>query len=75
MKTCFDLKDDRSLDSRESIRKMQDRLLAEHIRYCRANSPFYRKALAAGKSVPWRFDLSAQEKAVSRLEKELEKCK
>lgn len=35
----------------------------------------YRKALAAGKSVPYRFDCSAQEKAVSRLEKELEKSK
>ena len=35
----------------------------------------YRKALTAGKSVPWRFDCSAQEEAVLRLEKELEKSK
>ena len=36
---------------------------------------FYRKALAAGKSVPWRYDFSGPAKAVERLEKELEKSK
>ena len=35
----------------------------------------YRKALSAGKSVPWRYDFSGPEKAVTRLEKELEKNK
>lgn len=36
---------------------------------------FYRKSLAAGKSVPWRYDFSGPAKAVERLEKELEKSK
>lgn len=47
MKTCFELKDDRSLESADTVRAMQDLLLAEQIRYCRKNSPFYRKKLAA----------------------------
>ena len=47
MKTYFDLNEDHSLASREEVRALQNRLLAEHIRYCRANSPFYRKKLAA----------------------------
>ena len=57
MKTCFELKDDRSLDSREAIRKMQDRLLAGQIRYCRANSPFYRRLLAAFPDRDYDYDL------------------
>lgn len=47
MKTRFELVDDISFLSPEEIRKEQNRLLAEHIRYCRTNSPFYRKRFAA----------------------------
>ena len=47
MKKHFELSDDRSFSSREEVRRLQDRLLAEQIRYCRNNSPFYREKLAA----------------------------
>ena len=57
MKTFFDLKDDRSLSSRDEVRALQNRLLAEHIRYCRANSPFYRRKLAAFPDRDYDFDL------------------
>ena len=46
MKNSFDLCDDVSGLPRSEIRKLQDKLLAEQIRYCRANSPFYRRSLA-----------------------------
>ncbi|MBE6406978.1 MAG: phenylacetate--CoA ligase [Lentisphaerae bacterium] len=46
MKTKFELKDDISFLPAAEIRKEQDCLLAEHIRYCRENSPFYRKRFA-----------------------------
>lgn len=45
MKTRFELEDDISRLPGEEIRRIQDRLLAEHVRYCRARSPFYRRLL------------------------------
>lgn len=57
MKTCFELKDDRSLDSRDAIRTMQNRLLAEQIRYCRTHSPFYKRLLAACPDRDFDYDL------------------
>ena len=56
MKTKFELKDDIGFASREEIRKLQDRLLAEQIRYCRAHSPFYRERLAALPDRDFDFD-------------------
>ena len=56
MKTKFELKDDIGFASREEIRKLQDRLLAEQIRYCRAYSPFYRERLAALPDRDFDFD-------------------
>ena len=47
MKNSFDLCDDVSGLPRSEIGKLQNKLLAEQIRYCRANSPFYRRHLAA----------------------------
>ncbi|MBP5531028.1 MAG: AMP-binding protein [Lentisphaeria bacterium] len=47
MKDSFNLCDDVSGLPRSEIGKLQDKLLAEQIRYCRANSPFYRRHLAA----------------------------
>lgn len=47
MKKQFDLCDDVSALPGSEIGKLQDRLLAEQIRYCRARSPFYRRAFAA----------------------------
>ena len=47
MKKSFELCDDFSGAPRAEIVKMQNALLAEQIRYCRANSPFYRRHLAA----------------------------
>ena len=46
MKHRFDLCDDISARPKSEIRTVQNRLLAEQIRYCRAASPFYRKRLA-----------------------------
>lgn len=43
----FELKNSIDLLPRTEIAAIQDRLLAEHIRYCRMNSPFYRRTLAA----------------------------
>ena len=57
MKVKFDLKDDFSLHSKAEIRLMQDRLLAEHIRYCRSHSPFYRRKFAAFPDRDYNFDL------------------
>ena len=56
MKNRFDLSDDVSAAPRSEIRKLQDHLLAEHIRYCRANSPFYRRSLAAFPERDYDFD-------------------
>ena len=56
MKKRFELSDDLSLSSRGDIRKLQDKLLAEHIRYCRANSPYYRDKLAACPEQDYDFD-------------------
>jgi len=56
MKKRFELSDDRSLSSREEVRRLQDRLLAEQIRYCRNNSPFYREKLAAFPDRDYDFD-------------------
>ena len=64
MKTRFDLKDDISLHSKAEITALQNRLLAEHIRYCRANSPFYRRTLAAFPDRDYDFD-SLQELPVT----------
>ena len=57
MKTQFDLKDDISLHPRAEIMALQNRLLAEQIRYCRTHSPFYRKKLAAFPDRDYNFDL------------------
>ena len=57
MKVKFDLKDDFSLHSVAEIRLMQDRLLAEHIHYCRSHSPFYRRKFAAFPDRDYNFDL------------------
>ena len=46
MKTEFELKDDISFLPEAELRAAQDKLLSEQIRYCRENSPFYRKKLA-----------------------------
>ena len=56
MKNHFDLNDDVSGASRSEIGKLQDRLLAEHIRHCRANSPFYRRTLAAFPDRDYDYD-------------------
>ena len=56
MKKRFELADDLSFSPRGEIRRMQDKLLAEHIRYCRANSPFYRGKLAACPEKDYDFD-------------------
>ena len=56
MKTRFDLCDDASASSRTEVRKLQDRLLAEHLRYCRANSPFYRRRFAGLPERDYDFD-------------------
>ena len=56
MKKRFDLCDDASGKPAAEIRKLQDALLAEQIRYCRANSPFYRRLLAAFPERDYDFD-------------------
>ncbi len=57
MKTRFELKDDISLCSKREILDVQNRLLAEQIRYCRQNSPFYRRALAGFPDRDYNYDL------------------
>ena len=57
MKRHFELNDDISMYTRQEIRRIQDRLLAEHIDYCRANSPFYRRHLSAFTSRACDFDM------------------
>ena len=47
MKKTFNLSDDCSFSPRSEIRTLQDRLLTEHLRYCRNSSPFYRKLFSA----------------------------
>ena len=42
----FDLSHEWSFDSPKIIHDLQEKLLNEHIQYCRANSPFYRAKLA-----------------------------
>ena len=56
MKSHFELEDDISQLSGREIRQIQDRLLAEHIRYCRAHSPYYRRLLAKFPDREWNFD-------------------
>ena len=56
MKETFDLSDDRSFSSREEVRRLQDRLLAEHLRYCRSCSPFYREHFASFPDRDYDFD-------------------
>ena len=56
MKKTFNLSDDRSFSSRDEVRRLQDRLLAEHLRYCRSNSPFYRKLFSAFPDRDYDFD-------------------
>ena len=56
MKKHFELSEERSFASREEVRKLQDRLLAEQIRYCRSNSPFYRERFAAFPDRDYDFD-------------------
>ena len=56
MKKTFNLSDDQSFSSRDEVRRLQDRLLAEHLRYCRSNSPFYRKLFAAFPDRDYDFD-------------------
>ena len=56
MKKHFVLDGDASMRSAAEVRKLQNALLAEHIRYCRANSPFYRKLLAAFPERDYDFD-------------------
>ncbi len=41
----FSLENDMSFLSAAELRQMQERLLNEHIAYCRANSPYYRDVL------------------------------
>ena len=56
MKKTFNLSDDQSFSSRDEVRRLQDRLLAEHLRYCRSNSPFYRKLFSAFPDREYDFD-------------------
>ena len=42
----FDLSHEWSFESPKVIHDLQERLLNEHIQYCRANSPFYKEKLA-----------------------------
>ena len=56
MKKTFNLSDDQSFSSRSEVSRLQDRLLAEHLRYCRSNSPFYRKLFAAFPDRDYDFD-------------------
>ena len=56
MKKTFDLSDDRSFSSRDEVRRLQDRLLAEHLRYCRSRSPFYRERFASFPDRDYDFD-------------------
>ena len=56
MKKHFELSEDRSFATREEVRNLQDRLLAEQIRYCRINSPFYRDRLAGFPDREYDFD-------------------
>ncbi len=56
MKKTFNLSDDQSFSSRDEVRRLQDRLLAEHLRYCRSNSPFYRKLFSAFPDRDYDFD-------------------
>ena len=56
MKKTFNLSDDRSFSSRDEVRRLQDRLLAEHLRYCRSNSPFYRELFSAFPDRDYDFD-------------------
>ncbi|MBE6371189.1 MAG: phenylacetate--CoA ligase [Lentisphaerae bacterium] len=56
MKKTFNLSDDQSFSSRDEVRRLQDRLLAEHLRYCRSHSPFYRKLFAAFPDRDYDFD-------------------
>ena len=57
MRTRFDLKNDISLHSRAEIAAVQDRLLAQQIRYCRTHSPFYRKKFAGFPDRDYDFEL------------------
>ena len=57
MKKHFDIADDCSFASAEQVRNLQDRLLAEHIRYCRSNSPFYREKFSSFPDRNYDFDL------------------
>ena len=56
MKKTFNLSDDQSFSSRDEVRRLQDRLLTEHLRYCRSNSPFYRQLFAAFPDRDYDFD-------------------
>ena len=56
MRKTFNLSDDQSFSSRDEVRRLQDRLLAEHLRYCRNSSPFYRKLFAAFPDRDYDFD-------------------
>ena len=56
MKKTFNLSDDQSFSSRSEVRRLQDRLLTEHLRYCRSNSPFYRKLFSAFPDRDYDFD-------------------
>ena len=56
MKKTFNLSDDQSFSSRDEVRRLQDRLLAEHLRYCRSNSPFYRELFSAFPDRDYDFD-------------------
>lgn len=56
MKKTFNLSDDQSFSSRDEVRRLQDRLLAEHIRYCRNSSPFYRELFSAFPDRDYDFD-------------------
>ena len=57
MKKQFNLTDDYSMHSKQEIRQLQNKLLAEQIRYCRANSPFYRRKFASFPDRDYDFDL------------------
>lgn len=59
MKTKFELDDDISFLPRAEIAKIQNRLLAEQIRYCRTQSPFYRKHLADHGPADRDFDMDS----------------
>jgi len=56
MDNRFDLKNDISFFSRQEIHAVQNRLLTEHIRYCRNHSPFYKKLLAGFPDREYTFD-------------------